>query len=354
MRAVVVGATGAHGRRVASELVRSDEVNDLVLVATRLDRLGRLAAVLGGPTRNVSTSTHLDGAVEGADVVLSCLDGDHASCVRASIAAGSACVVLADDAETWDRVRVLNDAARTAGTTVVSGCGFSPGITNLMVVVAAGKLDDTEAVTLSVARSLADTDGRASITGLLDLFRGTADFPGDRPEDPGHLPRLVYFPEPIGWVETFRATHPEAFSLRRMALEYRVGLTERAGADIARAAGALRLTDRRLARRIWVRLATSAGPLVRGLSSAVVPWSGARVDAHGIRDGRAETVTLGLVDHLSNLVPLMSVTAALRLGAKEGAEPGVHAPEDLFDARSMLGSLARRGVRLAQLEPEPV
>jgi hypothetical protein len=81
---------------------------------------------------------------------------------------------------------------------------------------------------------------------------------------------------------------------------------------------------------------------------------GSRSATPGTRDGRAETVTLGLVDHLSNLVPLMSVTSALELGAKKVVEPGVHAPEDLFDARAMLGSLARRGVRVARLEPEPV
>jgi saccharopine dehydrogenase-like NADP-dependent oxidoreductase len=364
MRVAVIGATGAHGRRIASELARSDAVTSLLLVARTVDDLERLVSVLGGPRRGVSglpidvTAPGLEEALSGSDIVVSCVSAAHEACAATAVSTGAHCVVLADDPATLTGLEVLRDAALEKKVTVVAGCGFSPGITNLMASFASAQLDRVEAITVTVARSLGDAGGRASVHTLLDLFRSAADLEdGAAPDDPGHLPRFVYLPDPIGWIETFRAAHPEVSTLQstmagiRM-VEYRIGLTERRASDLARAIAALGLTRNPLAHGLWSRLA-SGGALARAVRAGAATWTGARIDVHG-NDGRPATISLGVVDRLGNLVPLMAARAAIELGTGAVGEPGVHPPEALFDPRATLTELSKRGVRIARLEPSEV
>ena len=361
MRGAVIGATGAHGRRVASELARADSVTSLLLVGRSREPLERLGSVLGGARRNVTT---LEGdarelavaeSLSGCDVVVTCADDAHVPCATAGISSGAHCVVLAEDPATLLQLESLDGEARSKNVTVAAGCGFSPGITNVMGSFAGAQLDRTEEMSITVGRSLGDAGGRSSVEGLLDLYRNaTARTAGVPADDPGHLPRLVYLPDPIGWVETFRAVHPETSSLRHLgAIEYRIGLTERRASDLARAIAALGLTRNRLARRLWTRL-SSGGVVARSLNAGAAKWTGARIDAHGELDGRPATVTLGIVDRLGNLAPLMAARAAIALGAGTIEKTGVKPPEDLFDARATLTDMSKRGVRIARLEPAEV
>lgn len=361
MRAVVVGATGAHGRRVTSELVGAAGIDGLLLVARSAGPLEQLTSHLGGSRRNI-TSAATDASADvlrGHDVAICCVGSAQPTWVEAAVEAGVACVALGDKPQTWERTAALDDKARRAGVTVAAGCGFSPGVTNLMAVLACEELDRAGTIAVTVARSLADSGGPSSALELLDLFAGAPGPPLSPSGDPGHLPKLVYLPEPIGWVETFRTGHPETISLSHRfpdlrSLEYRIGLTERAGTDIARVAAALGMARGRLGRELWLRVATSARPLLGLRPAGVSPWTGARVDVKGEKEGHAAAVTIGVVDHLSNLVPLMAVRAALEIGTGAIARPGVNAPEKLFDARAILATLAGRGIRIARLEAEPV
>jgi saccharopine dehydrogenase-like NADP-dependent oxidoreductase len=365
MNGAVVGATGAHGRRIASELARSDAVTSLLLVARSREPLERLASVLGGARRNVTSregdarELWMGEALSGCDVVVTCAAEAHLPCATAGISAGTHCVALAEDPVTLQRLEALDGEARAKNVTVAAGCGFSPGITNLMGSFAGGRLDHVETMSVTVARSLGDAGGRSSVEALLDLYRNAAAFQEGAPaDDPGHLPRLVYLPDPIGWVETFRAIHPEAASLQRSvdgirAVEYRIGLTERRASDLARAIAALGMTRNRLTQSLWARL-SSGGAVARALNAGATSWTGARIDAHGDHGERPATVTLGIVDRLGNLAPLMAARAAIELGTKGAQKAGVHPPEALFDALATLTDMSKRGVRIASLEPGEV
>jgi hypothetical protein len=80
------------------------------------------------------------------------------------------------------------------------------------------------------------------------------------------------------------------------------------------------------------------------------PWSALRVDATGGQEGITTTISLGIVDQLSNLLTAPVVVGALTLAELGVDKAGVLAPEDLFDPANFFARLAYQGVRLARLE----
>ena len=372
MQVLLVGGSGAIGRRVAAELARSADVERLVITSRDPRKAERVATLLGGLQGRV-TGRSLDlrdphdsvAAMRGHDVVVSCAGPFYEleiAAIRNAIDAGVNYVSLNDDHGIFQRVAGLHDAARDEGVTVVSGCGMSPGMTNLLALFGGGDLDVVDEIEVAVATSSQDGGGEAGTLHLLAMLAGPAPAIADRvlEEAPGGSgPKLVYFPEPVGWVETFRCGHPETFTLAAKfegvrAVSFRLGLTERAVMDAVRAALGLGLLDDEARRRAWLAVAGPARPVLEALPPRGVAWSALRVDVHGRAGGIARTVTVGAADHLANLAAVPLTLAAIAVGSKAASAPGVRPPEDLFDAPAFLRGVRERGVSVARLEPSSV
>lgn len=90
----------------------------------------------------------LAGALKGTDLAVGLLPGDFGhGLIKTCIDAGKDLVDLSYMPE---NPLTLNDKAAKAGVTIVPDCGLSPGIGNVLVGHAAGKLDETRAVHLMV------------------------------------------------------------------------------------------------------------------------------------------------------------------------------------------------------------
>ncbi|MGH2735927.1 MAG: saccharopine dehydrogenase family protein [Actinomycetota bacterium] len=372
MRALVLGATGTLGRRASGELARSEDVAGLVLSARDHGRVARLASMLGGDDGrvrpavvDVTDASQVAAAAGQVDVVVNCagpayeLEFQAASAV---VDAGTPYVSLCDDAEPVDRLRSLDERARSAGVTVVPGCGLSPGITNFLVALAAEEIDEVTEIDIAVASSSMDASGPAAELHFLYSFTRPAIAVVDHERvlepSPG-TPRLVYFPEPVGWGETFGCSHPEPITLEAdwpglRTLRFRMGLTERAVMDATRALVASRLAGTHRGRHRLLRLSRPAKPLLQSLPPRGPSWSAARVDVRGTQDNRHTAVSLGVVDHLQNLAPLPLALAAVELGTGRTVQPGVHAPEQVFAVKPLLRELTRRGIRIGRLQSDLV
>ena len=365
---LLLGATGAVGRRVAGELSRSDAVHRLVVSSRNGTTLERFAHNLGGAERgvfplemDVSKEDSLAVAGREFDVIASCVGPSYLYeeiVVSAAVAAGTACVSLGDDAATLQRLGESSDSAAAAGATIVTGCGLSPGLTNLMGRLAAAQLDEVDKIAIHVARSASDAGGPASLRSLVRTVAEGPPPPSRGPEDPNSAtPRPSFFPDPVGWVETFGYDHPELATLRRSfpgvrSVEFRAGLAERAAMDLVRAVAAVSRTEGSGGRSI-----AAAGLLRRVLErlpARSAEWTAARVDVEGRREGRPLSISYGIVDHLANLAALPMAQAALALGSGDTAAPGVHAPDEVFGAKPFLRALSHRGLRIARLEPHAV
>lgn len=370
MKALVLGATGVMGRRVSAELARSTEIERLTLSARAGAGAERLTAMLGGGdgkitplTLDVSNQEDLVGAMRDVDVVVGCAGPFYSTeidCVRAAIDAGTHYISLCDDQEPAETVMAMDGAAKDAGVTIISGCGLSPGITNLLVALGAEDFDEIDEIELSLAASSADHSGPATALHFLATISREATLVSDHAVDhvpAASAPKLVYFPEPVGWVETFRCGHPEIVTLAAArkdvrALRYRMGLTERAAMDVMRAsiAAGLLKTERR--RQRWLQMSDPLRPILEAMPPRGAPWTGVRVDVRGARDGRSTTISLGATDRLTNLGTIPIAHGALEIA--KGGGRGVRTPDQVFEPRKFLRGLVARGLRIARLEPQHV
>ena len=362
MRLLLLGATGYVGRRTAAELLRHPEVEVLTLGGRDHQALEGIAERMRGRAeiRTAPFDITADAVAphfKAHDRVLSCAGPGYQleeTCVEAALEAGVDYLSLNDDLGAAQTVRKRHEEALDKRVTIVSGCGAAPGLSDLMVALASRELDQVEEVEISVAASSADSGGKASDLHFIAMLDRAARDGAEQTEEGARAPHLVYFPDPVGWIETFPCGHPEQLNLAGShpgldAFRFRIGLAEKAVMDVVRAGIASRLTSGELRRRLWLSSARPVRPLLEKLSPKAAPWTALRVDVRGRRERRSKTVSYAVVDHLVNLASIPLARAAVDLSAEEPF--GVVSAGQLFDPRSFLGKVASRGLTFARLEP---
>jgi hypothetical protein len=355
MRVLLLGGTGIVGRRVAVELARTDEVTDLIVGGRNYETLRRATSLLGEKARaallDIENDALLATACVQADVVVNCCGPAHLTelpVAAAATEAGVAYVSLGNDYAAAGAVADLDERAHSTGATLVAGCGLSPGITTLLTALAEEELDDVTETEISLAHSYRDLATEAHTAHLLHLLGEPGASINDYElelDRSGNSPHLVYFPEPVGWVEAVGCSHPELHNLKSQGLRsvsVGLGLTEKGAMDALRA-----LTLRPL-------VSTSMAQRMMNVALALPPrgprWSAARVDVVGQSGGHTATVSLGVVDHLINLASSPMILATLKLGRGQRSA-GAKSPAEAFDPREFLAQLGGRGTRVARLEP---
>lgn len=361
MRVLLLGATGEIGGRTASELLRRPQIQQLTLAGRNEARLKELQERLRGRSSTNVTSASFDirssrdviSHMREHDLVASCAGPAYALeelSVEAALAAGTPYISLNDD---LDAARAAEARMAAAGDPVriLSGCGADPGISNMLVALAASELEDVEEIAIAVGASTRDSGGFATELHFVNMLTRAAHsgrMSGAR------SPHPVYFPEPVGWIETFACGHPEELAFRPhvtrgATVGFRVGLAEKAVMDVIRASIAARATATEPLKRSWLKLTRPLRPLLEQVTPGEGGWTSVRVDVHGRAAGRARTVSYGVVDHLVNLSSLAISEGAARLLEEPSGSSGP--PEDMFDPKPFLRALSARGVRFARLEP---
>ena len=317
--ALVCGA-GLVGRRVARQLADSEEIGHVRVTDRRARRAQTVVAALGA---DCSVMRWPLGSLQGVDVVVTALAGDHdVEVARRAIDAGIPCVSVADSPSTIAGLRGLDAAARAAGVTVAIGAGFAPGLSELLAAHAAALFDDVDEV--RVARF--GWSGPASAASVRRTRRDVAALWRQGSwHEVGKLEEQVWFPEPIGAIDC-QVVRPPA--------EIVVGAIPSAHAVTATLAEADR-PRRRHAR------ADALGAI--------------RVEVWGRRDDSRDVVVYGAIDRVSIAAGAVAAVAALRLvDTADPTPPGVHGVAELLDPMAALADLSARGVRSAVFEGAPI
>ncbi|MEV7929448.1 MULTISPECIES: saccharopine dehydrogenase NADP-binding domain-containing protein [unclassified Kitasatospora] len=393
MRVLALGGAGAMGRVAARVAARLPGVHELVIADRDPDAARRTAAALAGgpvPVRarqvDVTDGVQLHAALAKVDAVLNTVGPYYRfglGVLRAAIRTGTHYLDICDDWEPTVAMLELDDEARAAGVRAVIGMGASPGVSNLLAVRAAARLDTladlytawpVDAGAEPDDTSLLGPDGAplaAAVHWMQQISGTVAVVDGGRIVQRPPL-RPVALDLPGGHRGTaYTVGHPEPVTLHRSlrpggAAANLMVVTARTAAyldvlrddlDAGRLGNETAAVD--LDRPTLRRTLRAAARAARFPGPGSLP--GFFAAATGSRDGRPVTVLARLTGAealLGDMAESTGVPAALGLAQLlDGGvrAPGVHPPEAAIDAGRFFADLARHwpGVGVVVEEERP-
>lgn len=373
MNVLVIGGSGDMGQRAVLELARENFFREITLAGRNADKgrrvIGQIKetiAAAAGQTTSKLKWAPLDAADQRAAAAL--MDRHHITLgalgpfylyeetlVRAAIEVGCHYISLCDDADAVAAVLPLDDRARAADITVLTGMGWTPGLTSLAARYAGGYLDKVKEVHMAWAGRMADSRGDAVVLHALHVFSGqAAAVSGGHPKlvPAGSQPQRVIFPPPIGPVTVRHVGHPETVTFPRFwpglqEVTLKGGLSEGLVNWLAAAIGRLGLaaTHRRRQRLLPVLRATV--PPLQTIAAPKAIASGLSVTVKGERRGGPAAIVGGAAGPMADLTSVPAAMAVLWLAQGRLTRRGVFAPEATkgLDAAAFLAEAAQRGIK---------
>lgn len=357
-RIVVLGGCGDVGSNAVRDLVETYE-GSVVIADYRFEQAKRLAAELGPKAEAVFVDANdeesLVGALRGADAAVGCIGPFYRYALpvaRAAVRAGVNYVDICDDYGPIEGLLALDGPAREAGITLITGLGWTPGLTNLLASKGAAELDEVEEIKVFWVGSSADSTGLAvimhvfyAVTGLVPTYKDGAW----SEVRAGSEVETVEFPPPLGHVSVFHCGHPEPLTIPRTIRARTVSLKGALlpGWNNAMTAAFARIgligtptKNQRMARIVH---------RVEGIFRlGGVRASGARVDVIGLQGGERRTVSYGAAASMGKITGIPAAIGARWLAA--GRLPkGAYAPEGCLEHDAFLAELARRGITYQRL-----
>ena len=326
---VAVLGMGAVGSRVARQLIATDPGVEVVVSDTDRDRLERTVPTLGSGAVIDEAATDVAGILRrhGAQVlVVATPAGRHLGPVRHGLDAGIPVVSVSDRLDEVRSMLRLDPIARRRNVPLLVGAGFAPGLTGLLARHIGGWFDVVDEIHVATqgtgGPACARQHHRALGSPSLDWRDGSWR---RRPGGSGR--ELVWFPEPIGGADCYRAALADAVLAKPWFPE------------------ACRITARMAATRqdrftAWLPMLSP--PHAEGGSGAV------RVEVRG-RVGTTRRIEIaGAVHRPAVAAATVAATVAeLATSAPNGRRvggPGARGLAGVPDARAVLAQLAHRGL----------
>lgn len=362
IKAIVLGGAGDMGSRTVMDLAAHPDVDRVVIADYNEKAACALAAKLKTKkitVVSVDANDHrgLVSVMSGFDVAAGAIGPFYKyerMCAEAAIDAGCPYVSLCDDYDAAQAVLQLNDKAKAAGVTVLTGLGWTPGMSNILAKRAASELDQVLEINIAWGGSASDSDGFAVILHTLHIFTGYVPSFSDGKHiqvAAGSGKERVRFPQPVGEVNVFHLGHPEPVTLPRAfpgikAVTLKGGLSEDFLNSLASLLGTLRLTNTAQKRQNLGKLLKPILPTLGKIGKPANPCSAIRVDAIGLKNGKRSKVTYGAADHMNNLTGVPMAIGAVLLGSHQITASGVVAPEDCIDPSLFIRELAKRNIKV--------
>lgn len=211
MKVTIIGS-GAVGSRVAELLTADPRVGVVTAISRagsrRSDRLQRKIAAepITGRlrVRRLAPDDPPAAAVEAADVTVIATTAAVRRYAGAALAAGSHVVCAVDDPIDVRHLLELDGQARTADRTVAIGTVMAPGLSCLLASHLIGRLDRADEIHISSFGTGGPACARRHHAALAGIAVEWHDA-GWRRRAGGSGRELVWFPEPVGGADCYRA-----------------------------------------------------------------------------------------------------------------------------------------------------
>ncbi|MCB0979978.1 MAG: NAD(P)-binding domain-containing protein [Acidimicrobiaceae bacterium] len=264
------------------------------------------AAALGRAQAAGAIMAGTAGVLAGAGVVVLCGPSPHAPRAASLLSAGTSVVSVADDLDDVRELLGLDVLARRVDATLLVGAAMAPGLSGLLARSLATQVHQVDELHVATHGTAGPACARQHHDSLGRTALGWHD--GRWIEPPGGSGRdLVWFPEPIGAHDCYRAAVADPLLLHR------------AFPGVQRITARVSATRRD---RLTARLPMLTPPHPAGDLGAV------RVEARGAGpEGERVTVIAGASGPTAELAAAVAAAAALRL-AEVGAPAGAHSLAD--------------------------
>lgn len=370
MKVLILGGTGDMGRRAAIDLAHAPDVTTLTITSRSLAKARLLAQAIGTKAQAAAIDANDHDALVRlmrAHSVVAGAVGPYylyeVPLAQAAIDAGVSYTSLCDDYDAAHAVLGLEGAAKEAGVTVLTGAGWTPGITNILVRRGVEQLDHADEAHIAWAASASDSEGHAVLFHMLHILTGDVPTYANGqwttvPAGSGRIP--VDFGGDMGKVNVYHVGHPEPVTLPRYVPELgtvslRGGLQEEYLNRLGRGIARLGLTRTHAQRSRLVGWLARATGLLKGVGATQRPISGLHVEVRGEKEGRRVSITYQATGRMADLTALPLSVAALMLGRGQISQTGVFAIEAPGgpDPQTFLSELAQRGIAIHGGELRP-
>ncbi len=351
---LIVGGYGDVGRRISAELAPSYPGRVVVAGRTLASGIEAASAIgFGARARLIDTSTAsaIGSALDGAAIVISCIDLPNRMLLWAAIERGLKYTDITPrltelgNGEAYEKIVA---AARASGARVILGTGIAPGIANVMARRLFDSLGGADEIETALLLPVGDTGGPALFEYFLQelamSYRIRVDGE-DRPARPFSSSRPIDFPPPAGVQRAYLFPFSDQVLYCR-TLGARTAVTRLAvdpawiGRILSTAVrlGVSRLTAVSSVRRVIARVRRQ---LAR--PSSAEPRFELRVDVkHGDRMRCATLIGRSQADATA----LAAAETARLLIDGYVTTPGAWMPEQVVDPTAFLSRLAARGLKV--------
>ena len=372
MRVLVMGGLGGMGQGVSRDLIKQDKIEKVILGDINTDP-GRMQDKLRASEKisliRIDVNDHhgMVSAIKSADVVINCAGPFYKTAVAVARAAVEAKVNYIDICDDYEAAEILfasdiDNAARAAGITVLTGMGSDPGTNNVIVKWFANKLDRVDEIALFWVVSIAELAGAAWDHSLHMTIGQIPQYLDGKLEhvEGGTGVETATFLEPLGTCQVCYVGHPQPLTIpryikgvKRVVIKGALipgwvdqlikeqkdsGFLSKEPLDVK----GTKVTPYDLTLKLWEAIPNNRD---RGPQS-----SGLKVIVKGERDGKQVTYTADMAGRMAPGTGLPASIAALMLAAGDVTVKGVVAPEGCIDPQKFLTALLQRGARIHQTE----
>ncbi len=347
------------GSEAIRDLLTYPEVEQVTIAGRNMDAAHKLVSPLDQGSRlkiehlDITSPGDLRRVLTGHTVAAGALGPFYRfekPIVEAALLAGVDYVSICDDYDAVEAVLPLDQKARDQGRKILTGLGWTPGLSNMLACKGYRELENVVSIKIYWAGSAADSAGLAVILHTLHIFQGKAvSF-----QDGQHLEvkagsgrEAVEFPPPLGRVYTFQVGHPEPVTIPRYLpglhqVFLKGGLVENYLNHLARLIGTLNLSNTGTKKQRIGRLVKALLPLFP--SNKKRSLSGIRVDIAGRRGKKNILLSYTAIDNMRRLTGIPLSIGTYLMGKGEIKRYGVFGPEaeGALDPDRFLEELARR------------
>ena len=372
MRVIVLGGAGGMGQGVARDLIKQEQVTDVILADLYPDQ-ERLAPKLRDSEKatlikmDVNDHDAMVNTFKEIDVVINCAGPFYKTAVPVAKAAVEAKKNYIDICDDYEGTEILFNSdidkmAKEADITVLTGMGSDPGTNNILVKWYADRLDSVDEIYLYWVVSIAELAGAAWDHSLhMTLGKIPQYINGELVYVEGGTEEVAEkFLEPLGTCHVRYVGHPQPLTLPRylkgvknviikgaliplwvdelIKNQKETGLLGTEPIDIK----GTKVTPYDLTLKLWETIPEGRdnGPQSSGL----------KVIVKGERDGKKVTYTADMVGRMAPGTGLPASIASLMMDAGDVTVKGVVAPEGCIDPAKFLGAFLKRGARIHQTE----